>query len=55
MSSTERIRVLIVDGYSVLRVGLKDVLEQTGEFEVVGQARTAMRRCALRPRRCRTW
>ena len=38
MSSGRRIRVMIVDDHSVLRVGLKQVLEQTGEFEVVGQA-----------------
>ncbi len=34
----ERIRVMIVDDHSIVRVGLKQVLEQTGEFEVVGQA-----------------
>ena len=34
----ERTRVMIVDDHSVLRVGLKQVLERTGEFEVVGQA-----------------
>ena len=39
MSSCERTRVMIVDDHSVVRVGLKQVLEQTGEFEVVGQAR----------------
>ena len=38
MSSGERIRVMIVDDHSIVRVGLKQVLEQTGEFEVVGQA-----------------
>ena len=38
MSSGERTRVMIVDDHSILRVGLKQVLEQTGEFEVVGQA-----------------
>ena len=38
MSLGERTRVMIVDDHSVLRVGLKQVLEQTGEFEVVGQA-----------------
>ena len=38
MSSGERIRVMIVDDHSIMRVGLKQVLEQTGEFEVVGQA-----------------
>ncbi len=38
MASGERIRVMIVDDHSTMRVGLKQVLEQTGEFEVVGQA-----------------
>ena len=38
MSSDERIRVMIVDDHSLLRVGLKQILEQSGEFEVVGQA-----------------
>ena len=38
MSSSERIRVMIVDDHSILRVGLKQVLEQSDEFEVVGQA-----------------
>ena len=34
----ERIRVMIVDDHSIMREGLKRVLEQTREFEVVGQA-----------------
>ena len=38
MSTGERIRVMIVDDHSIVRVGLKHVLEQSGEFEVVGQA-----------------
>ena len=40
MSESEgmRTRVMIVDHHSIVRVGLKQVLEQTGEFEVVGQA-----------------
>ena len=38
MSAGERIKVMIVDDHSILRVGLKQVLEQSGEFEVVGQA-----------------
>lgn len=38
MSKDERIRVMIVDDHSVVRVGMKHVLEQSGEFEVVGQA-----------------
>ena len=31
MASGERLRVMIVDDHSVLRFGLKQVLEQTGE------------------------
>ena len=38
MSSRERIRVMVVDDHSIMRVGLKQVLEQSGEFEVVGDA-----------------
>ena len=38
MSVGERIRVMIVDDHSIVRVGLKQVLDQSGEFEVVGQA-----------------
>ena len=39
MPASERIRVMVVDDHSILRVGLKQVLESSGEFEVVGQAR----------------
>ena len=38
MKSNERIKVLVVDDHSIVREGLKYVLEQSGEFEVVGQA-----------------
>ena len=38
MSGGERIRVMIVDDHSIVRVGLQQVLDQSGEFEVVGQA-----------------
>ena len=38
MSVGERIKVMIVDDHSIVRVGLKQVLDQSGEFEVVGQA-----------------
>ena len=38
MPSGERTSVMIVDDHAVVRVGLSQVLEQTGEFEVVGQA-----------------
>ena len=36
---TRPIRVLLVDDHSVMREGLRLILETTGEFEVVGQAR----------------
>ena len=38
MSEGKRIRVMIVDDHSIVRVGLQQVLDQSGEFEVVGQA-----------------
>ena len=38
MTSVEPLRVMIADDHSILRVGLKQILEQAGEFEVVGQA-----------------
>ena len=38
MSEGERIRVMAVDDHSIMGVGLTQVLEQSGEFEVVGQA-----------------
>ena len=37
MSADKRIRVMIADDHSIVRVGLKQVLDQSGEFEVVGQ------------------
>ena len=38
MSSTDRIRVMLVDDHPVMRRGLRDVLEDSGTFDVVGQA-----------------
>ena len=38
MSSSERTRVMIVDDHLIVRMGLKQILEQTEEFEVVGEA-----------------
>ena len=38
MSSAGRIRVMVVDDHPVMRNGLRDVLEASGRFEVVGQA-----------------
>ena len=38
MSTADRIRVMVVDDHPVMRSGLRDVLEASGRFEVVGQA-----------------
>ena len=38
MSSSERIRVMVVDDHPIVRSGLRDVLEASGRLEVVGQA-----------------
>ena len=38
MSTETRIRVVIVDDHVIVREGIAEVLSQSGEFEVVGQA-----------------
>ena len=38
MASAERIRVMVVDDHPVMRSGLREVLEASERFEVVGQA-----------------
>ena len=38
MSSSDKIRVMVVDDHSITRDGLQVLLEQEGEFEVIGQA-----------------
>ena len=38
MSSTDGIRVMLVDDHPIMRRGLREVLEDEGGFEVVGQA-----------------
>ena len=38
MPSDEPTRVMIVDDYSIVRIGLKQVLEECNDFEVVGEA-----------------
>ena len=38
MSTDERIRVMVVDDHAIVRIGLKQVLDLSGEFKVVGQA-----------------
>ena len=39
MSSANRIRVMVVDDHPIMRKGLRDALEASGRFEVVGEAR----------------
>ena len=39
MSSTSRVKVLVVDDHPIMRNGLRDVLEDSGHFQVVGQAK----------------
>ncbi len=39
MSTSPQTRVMIVDDHAIMRDGLKEVLERSGDFEVVGQAR----------------
>ena len=38
MSSETKIRVMIVDDHAIVREGIAEVLEQSGDFKVVGQA-----------------
>ena len=38
MSSAGRIRVMVVDDHPIVRDGLRDALEASGRFDVVGQA-----------------
>ena len=38
MSLTSRIKILVVDDHDIVRHGLRHVLEESGRFEVVGQA-----------------
>ncbi len=39
MSTVGRIRVMVVDDHPIMRNGLRDTLEASGRFEVVGQAK----------------
>lgn len=43
------IKVFLVDDHEVVRRGLRDLLEVTGEFEIVGESSTAGRATALIP------
>ena len=39
MSTSDRIRVMVVDDHPIMRNGLRDTLEASGRFEVVGEAK----------------
>ncbi len=39
MAATERVGVLIVDDHEIMRDGLREILEGSGDFEVVGHAK----------------
>jgi DNA-binding NarL/FixJ family response regulator len=36
--SFEQVRILIVDGHTLFRVGIRNILEQEADFEIVGEA-----------------
>ena len=38
MSSTPPTKIMLVDDHIIMREGLQEVLERTGEFEIVGHA-----------------
>ena len=38
MATDRQVRVMVVDDHEIMRDGLREVLERTGNFEVVGQA-----------------
>lgn len=42
MSSTNRTRVVLGDDHPIVRDGLRQLLELSGEFDVVGQAADGM-------------
>ena len=43
MSTADRIRVMVVDDHPIMRSGLRDTLEASGRFEVVGGWRSGRR------------
>ena len=50
MSPTDRIKVMLVDDHSIVRDGLRAVLDRSAEFQVVGQASDGVE--AVRAARC---
>ena len=47
MSIAQTPRVMIVDDHSIMRDGLKELLERSGAFEVVGQAQNGLEAVAI--------
>ena len=41
MSTETKVSVMIVDDHAIVREGIAEVLEQSGDFEVIGQAGNA--------------
>ena len=50
MSPTDRIKVMLVDDHSIVRDGLRAVLDRSAEFQVVGQASDGVE--AVRAAKC---
>ena len=44
MAPNRQIRVMLVDDHEIMRDGLREVLQRAGDYEVVGQPKTARRR-----------
>ena len=38
MAPDRQVRVMVVDDHEIMRDGLREVLQRTGDYEVVGQA-----------------
>lgn len=47
MSIAQTPRVMVVDDHSIMRDGLKELLERSGAFEVVGQAQNGLEAVAI--------
>lgn len=47
MSSKDKIRILVVDDHSVVRAGLKSILDEQPSLQVVGEASSADEACLL--------
>ena len=52
LSSSDKIRVMVVDDHSIMRDGLQVLLEQDGGFEVIGQAGDGVEAVRIAPDIC---